>query len=127
VTTAACAFCGATVPTSAMDLTGHGWRCATCQLESQIAEARGTSNPMTEHLTRGEIEDIVIAGGREALGGAGLVLAGGLGTLVLSGGSVIVVLTGVIATGLGMIAHGLYRRKLAKHALRDAPVARVVR
>ena len=128
MTTAACAFCGATVATAAMDMTGHGWRCATCQLKSQIAEASGNANPMTEHLTRKEIEDVVRAGGREALLGVAVAI-GGCGATwasVTSGGTIVVVFTGIIFAGLGMVGHGLHRRAAAKKALRDSPTARVV-
>jgi hypothetical protein len=128
MTTAACAFCGMMLPTAAMEMTGHGWRCATCQLKSQIAAASGNANPMTEHLTRNEIEDVARGGRREALGGVGLVIAGIAGTVatMAAGGAIVVVFTGAIAGGLGMLAHGLHRRNQAKAALRDSPVARVV-
>lgn len=127
--TAACAFCGTDQATSAMDMTGHGWRCVTCTARSELNKARsGGGAEMAEHLTPGELRAIVSAGGNEAWGGAGLALAGLVLTVVSfsSGGQIIVVFTGMIFGGFAMLGHGLHRRKKATEALRTFPTATAI-
>ena len=90
---------------------------------------RGSArDDMVEHLTRPEIAAVVVAGGREALGGAGLAIGGLALTAVSlsSGGQIVLVFSGMFVAGLGMIFHGLHRRTQAKIALARMPDARVV-
>jgi hypothetical protein len=125
---ATCAFCGEQAPASAMDLTGHGLRCVQCAARSELAAADGHTAGMAEHLTREELEDVVSGGTTEAVLGAMLAVGGALATVVsiAAGVQIIVVFTGAMAVGLGMLGHGLYRRKHAAAAIRNAPDARVV-
>jgi hypothetical protein len=112
-----------------MDLTGHGLRCMQCAAKSEFDAFKGDRNDMAEHLTRPEIAAVVVAGGREALGGAGLAIGGlALTTASLSsGGQIVIVFSGMFIAGLGMIFHGLHRRRQAKIALARMPDARVVK
>jgi hypothetical protein len=108
-----------------MDMTGQGWRCVQCGVRSEMAKAEGGSD-MADHLTPGELQGVVNAGTTEAWGGAGLAL-GGVALSVLSaaaGGAILVVFTGMIAGGLGMLGHGLHRRSKAAQALRHFPAAK---
>lgn len=127
--TAPCAFCGTTAPTAAMDMTGNGWRCATCALKSEIATARGRPAGMGEHLTQSELRGVVAAGTNEAWVGALVGIGGLAGTLLTfaSGSQILVVFSGAIVGGFSALGHGLYRRKHALAALQDAPSARVVK
>jgi hypothetical protein len=126
---ATCALCGAQQVKTTMDLTGHGLRCLQCSAKSEYDAFKGARNDMAEHLTVREIEAVVVAGGREALGGAGLAIGGVVLTSVMlsSGGQVVIVFSGMFVAGIGMIFHGLHRRKQAKIALARMPDARVVR
>lgn len=111
-----------------MDLTGHGLRCMQCAAKSELDAFKGDRNDMAEHLTRPEIAAVVVAGGREALGGVGLAVGGLALTAAIasSGGQIIIVFSGMFVAGVGMMFHGLHRRKLAKVALARMPDARVV-
>jgi hypothetical protein len=124
-----CALCGAQAVKSTMDLTGHGLRCMQCSAKSEYDAFKGARNDMAEHLTRPEIEGVVVAGGREALGGAGIAIGGVALTAAMlsSGGQIVIVFSGMFVAGVGMIFHGLHRRKQAKIALARMPDARVVR
>ena len=126
--TATCAFCGSEAPTSKMSMTGNGWRCAACEVRSDLAIAQGRPTGMAEHLTPGELQDVVVQGGQEAALGALLALGGLGGTLlsIASGASIVIVFSGAMIAGISMVGHGLYRRKQAKAALRHLPGARVV-
>ena len=125
---AACAFCGVEQATSAMDMTGHGWRCVQCTARAELTKARTGGSDMAEHLTPGELRAIVTAGGNEAWGGAGLALAGVVLTLASfsTGGQIVVVFTGMLFGGFAMLGHGLHRRKKAQQALRNFPTATAV-
>jgi hypothetical protein len=127
--TANCAFCGTETPTAAMDMTGNGWRCASCALRSEIATARGRPAGMGEHLTQSELRGVAAAGANEAVLGVLLAVGGLVGTAMFlaAGGQLIVVFSGAMIGGLSMLGHGLYRRKHALAALRDAPAARVIK
>jgi hypothetical protein len=126
--TANCAFCATETPTAAMDMTGNGWRCANCALASEIATARGRPTGMSEHLTQSELKGVAEAGTSEAWLGGLLGIGGLAGTLLTfaSGSQIVIVFTGAILGGFSMLGHGLYRRKHALAALRDAPGARVI-
>jgi len=127
MSTAACAFCGVAQATTAMDMTGHGWRCVQCAARSELSKAKGGSD-LAEHLTPAELRGIVAAGGNEAWAGAGLALAG-VALTVLSasaGGHIVVVFTGMMLGGFGMLGHGLHRRKKAAEALRHFPAAKAM-
>lgn len=126
--TAPCAFCGSALPTSKMDMTGNGWRCAACAVRSDLAVVQGRPTGMAEHLTPGELAIVVAQGGKEA-GLGGLLAAGGIaGTLLslASGAQAVVVFSGAMLAGFAMVSHGLYRRKQAQAALRHLPGARVI-
>ena len=110
-------------------MTGNGWRCAACAVRSDLAVAVGRPTGMAEHLTPGEFEDVVAQGGKEAALG-GLLAAGGVaGTLLslASGAQIVIVFSGAMIAGFGMVGHGLYRRKQARAALRHVPGARVIK
>jgi hypothetical protein len=126
--TATCAFCGSEAPTARMDMTGNGWRCAACAVRSDLAVVQGRPAGMAEHLTPGELQDVIVGGRQEAVLGAVIAVGGAAGTLVsiMSGAQIIIVFSGAMIAGLGMIGHGLYRRKQAKAALRHLPDARVI-
>ena len=111
-----------------MDLTGHGLRCLQCAAKSELDAFKGDRNDMADHLTRPEIEAVIVAGGREAFGGAGLAIGGLALTAVSlsSGGQIVIVFSGMFVAGLSMIFHGLHRRTQAKVALARLPEARVV-
>lgn len=127
--TATCAFCGAQAPTSTMDMTGHGMRCTQCAAKAELDAYRGGRNDMAQHLTRGELEGVVRAGANEAWGGVALGLGGALLSVISlsAGGTIVIVFTGMMTAGFGMIGHGLYRRKQALAAISQMPDARVVR
>ena len=126
--TATCAFCGSEAPTSKMDMTGNGWRCNACAVRSDLAVVQGRPTGMAEHLTPGELQDVVVQGAREAALGGVLALGGLGGTLLViaSGAPVVIVFSGAMIAGISMLGHGLYRRKQAQAALRHLPGARVV-
>jgi|SRR6185436_5923278 len=126
--TATCAFCGSEAPTSKMDMTGNGWRCNACAVRSDLAVVQGRPTGMAEHLTPGELQTVVEQGGKEAVLGGLLALGGIAGTLlsIASGAQIIIVFSGAMVAGLGMLGHGLYRRKQAQAALRHLPAARVI-
>jgi hypothetical protein len=113
--TAACAFCGTSTATSAMDMTGHGWRCSKCALTSELDAYRNGPAGMADHLTRGELETVVQNGGREALLGVAIAIGGLILTLasLSAGGRVVMVFGGAMAAGFGMAGHGLHRRREA--------------
>jgi len=110
-------------------MTGHGWRCPRCTVQSEVAIAQGGGRGMGEHLTPAELRDVVTAGTREALVGTALAIGGLLGTwLTLSVGGRITVLCGAaFIGGIGTAGHGLHRRRQALAALRQVPTAQVVK
>lgn len=116
-----CAFCGKQAAVKTMDMTGLGWRCPPCNVQAMIKPA--SENHMAENLTVLEIEAVLRSANREAALGA-LSLAGGIGIAAV--GFVGRVFGLLVLGGLAGLSHGLYRRKLAREALRDAPSARVV-
>jgi len=122
--TETCAFCGATAPASAMDVTGHGLRCTSCAARAQLETFKHGEPGMAEHLTQAEIAGVARDAGREALGGVALA-ALGVGGFVLSGFALM--FGGLALGGFGMVGHGLHRRRQAQRALGDAPDARVVK
>jgi 1-deoxy-D-xylulose 5-phosphate reductoisomerase len=126
--TATCAFCGAEAPQRKMDMTGNGWRCAACAVRSDLAVVQGRPAGMAEHLTPGELEEVVKQGGQEAVLGALLGVGGLAGTLlsIAAGGQIVIVFSGAMIAGFGMVGHGLYRRKQARAALQHLPGARVI-
>ena len=126
--TATCAFCGTEGPTSKMDMTGNGWRCAACAVRSDLAIVQGRPTGMAEHLTPGELQAVISQGAKEAALGVLLALGGFAGTVlsIASGAHVVIVFSGALVTGLARLGHGLYRRKQARAALRHLPGARVV-
>jgi hypothetical protein len=128
VTTATCAFCGSEAPTAKMDMTGNGWRCTACAVRSDLAIVQGRPAGMAEHLTPGELQEVMVQGRQEAMLGAVVAVGGVAGTLltIASGAQIIVVFSGAMIAGFGMIGHGLYRRKQAKAALHHLPDARVI-
>ncbi len=127
MTTAACAICGSQFPTSAMDMTGHGWRCVQCAAKSELVKAQGGSE-MAEHLSPQELEGIVASGKSEAVVGAGLGLLGLVLSIatIASGAQIIIVFTGMMVAGFSAFGHGLYRSREARRALQHYPRARVV-
>jgi hypothetical protein len=98
-----------------------------CAARSELDAFKGDRNDMAEHLTRPEIAAVVVAGGREALGGVGLAVGGLALTASLSFGQIVIVFSGMFIAGVGMIFHGLHRRSQAKIALARMPDARVVK
>jgi hypothetical protein len=121
--TAVCAFCGATAPASAMDMTGHGMRCNACAARAQLDVYRHGDRGMGEHLAHDELVEVARAGGREALLG----LAGTAVSAVFFAMSGAFVLGGLAAVGVGTFARGVYRRTQAKRALGELAGARVVK
>lgn len=126
--TAPCAFCGSELPPSKMDMTGHGWRCAACAVRSDLAVVQGRPTGMAEHLTPGELAIVVAQGRKEGVLGGLLALGGLAGTLlsIASGAQIVIVFSGAMIAGFGMVGHGLYRWRQARAALQHVPGARVI-
>jgi hypothetical protein len=97
-------------------------------VRSDLAIVQGRPAGMAEHLTPGELEEVMVQGKQEAVLGAVVAVGGVAGTLVsiMSGAQIIIVFSGAMIAGLGMLGHGLYRRKQAKAALQHLPGARVI-
>ena len=124
-----CAFCGTSAPAASMDMTGHGWRCVSCTARSELDKARtGGGNEMAEHLTPQELQGIVRAGRTEGFSGLGLSVLGVVLTIAsfATGGSVVVLFSGLTFGGLAMAGHGFHRSRKAAAALAQMPSARVV-
>jgi hypothetical protein len=105
-----------------MDMTGHGLRCMQCQAKAELDRFRGGHSEMAEHLTRGELEQVVRDGGREVAIGIGVALGGAALTLKWPFYGI-----AVLFAGFGASGRGLYRRRQAKRAIAAMPDARVVR
>jgi hypothetical protein len=119
---ASCASCGAERPASKMELTGHGLRCVQCQAKAELDRFHGAHSDMAEHLTRGELEQVVRDGGREVVIGIGVAIGGAALTLKWPFYGL-----AVLFAGFGGSGRGLYRRRHAKRAIATMPDARVVR
>jgi len=119
---ASCASCGAERPVGQMELTGHGLRCVQCQAKAELDRFRGGHSEMAEHLTRGELEQVVRDGGREVVVGIAVALGGAALTLKWPFYGI-----AVLFGGFGASGRGLYRRRQAKRAIASMPDARVVR
>jgi hypothetical protein len=126
---ATCAFCGARAASNTMDMTGHGLRCMACTTRANITVAANGGSDMGEHLSWYELARVVESGRREAMIGAALALGGTVLTLLslAAGGTVVVFCGGAMASGCGMLAHGLHRSRQAATALGSVPQARKFR
>jgi hypothetical protein len=132
-TMAACASCGGEAPASAMDMTGHGLRCHTCAARAELAIFHGGhgANGMAEHLTRAEL-DVIVVDSRRDIGRGVLAITGGAAAFgvgwLLHAHSFVplyIAFAGVFG-GLGLIGYALYRGGMAKAAIRQSPDARVI-
>jgi hypothetical protein len=113
-----------------MDLTGHGLRCRECSARAELAiyKSGNADNRMSEHLTRHELDRVVIDSRKQILVGVGaLILAVAAYLFALGVGGVMYMMGGCVAFGIGAIARGLYRGQMAKAAIRQAPDARLIK
>ncbi|MGE0871715.1 MAG: hypothetical protein AB7P03_24360 [Kofleriaceae bacterium] len=83
---------------------------------------------MSEHLTREELEAVIASGAQEARLGAVLAVGGIVVTALMaaSGSPLIIVFTGAMFGGMGMVVHGIHRSRQAKREIASAPDARVI-
>src|SRR5262245_55939780 len=105
--TARCAFCGSKTAATSMDMTGNGWRCTPCTAKAEFANFQGRDAGMAEHLTRAELDTVVAQSKQQAALGGALIAGGVVGTAlsVAAGAPIVIVFSGAIAAGIGMIAH----------------------
>ena len=101
-----CSSCNAEIDLSKADVTGRGYRCATCSMKASLA-ADGGRNDVADHLTPEERTSRAKTAGIEMMLGA-VVGVGGAGLFfAINGIAGMFVLCG----GLGMASHGLLTRR----------------
>jgi hypothetical protein len=101
---ATCAFCRIQAASNTMDMTRRGLRCTACTTRADVAAATRGGTGIARHPTRQELRRVVDSGRRETMVGAALAIGGTLLTLFsLATGASIVVFSGAMASGLGML------------------------
>ncbi len=126
---AACAFCSQQTATATMEMTGLGWRCITCAARAEIAVVRGEDDGrLAEHLNRDELEGVSRSATIEAAAGGAITSAAAIAAAFggATGAFLLWVFGSGVISGVGMLAHGLHRRRQARAAIDRAPDARVI-
>ena len=106
----ACVSCGAMVDAAKADITGRGYRCASCSMKASLA-ADGGHNDVTDHLTPDERVAKSKAAATEMMVGAGTTLIGILCLVAVPFPFHDVVGACIAFAGGGAISHGWLTRR----------------